>query len=164
MLRTRLESRDNPFLPGGDLSKEAEELLKKATIVRDKFFLEQEQEKLLQNAEPQESPYPDPIPESSNDVADGKLHNATNNAEVLEERITPSAVRHVEAAPPPPPPPRENGKAGEASALEASPDKVRLEMGCSPAADGSAGVANDTDAEQQDKDKSKRRPKCCLLM
>lgn len=157
-----LESRDNPFLPGGDLSKEAEELLKKATIVRDKFFLEQEQEKLLQDTE-QPGARPDPVPEFTSDVVDGTLPNASNSSEVVEERICPSAVNQVEAAAPPQP--RENGKAGDVSALEASPDKVRLEVGDSPTADGSTAVANDTDAEQQqDKDKPRRRQKCCLLM
>lgn len=34
-----VDSRDNPFLPGGDLSKEAEEILSRATIIRDKFIL-----------------------------------------------------------------------------------------------------------------------------
>ncbi|XP_056018531.1 uncharacterized protein LOC125668467 isoform X2 [Ostrea edulis] len=34
-----LESRDNPFKPDGELSKEAEDILKRATIIRDTFIL-----------------------------------------------------------------------------------------------------------------------------
>jgi len=34
-----IDSRDNPFLPGGDLRKEAEDILSRATIIRDTFTL-----------------------------------------------------------------------------------------------------------------------------
>lgn len=34
-----VDSRDNPFLPGGNLSKEAEDILARATIIRDTFIL-----------------------------------------------------------------------------------------------------------------------------
>ncbi|XP_052274157.1 uncharacterized protein LOC127874082 isoform X2 [Dreissena polymorpha] len=34
-----IDSRDNPFLPGGNLSKEADEILSKAKIIRDTFIL-----------------------------------------------------------------------------------------------------------------------------
>lgn len=40
-----LESRDNPFVPGGELAIDTDDILKRATIVRDKFILD-EQEKL----------------------------------------------------------------------------------------------------------------------
>ncbi|GFR68058.1 hypothetical protein ElyMa_000267200 [Elysia marginata] len=42
-----LESRDNPFLPGGELSKEAEDLLSRATIIRDNFYLNEEEKRVL---------------------------------------------------------------------------------------------------------------------
>ena len=35
-----LESRDNPFMPGGELSHEADDILKRATIIRDTFTLQ----------------------------------------------------------------------------------------------------------------------------
>jgi len=40
-----LESRGNPFVPGGELAIDTDDILKRATIVRDKFILD-EQEKL----------------------------------------------------------------------------------------------------------------------
>ncbi|XP_034314691.2 uncharacterized protein [Magallana gigas] len=40
-----LESRDNPFKPDGELCKEAEDILKRATIIRDKFILNENREK-----------------------------------------------------------------------------------------------------------------------
>ncbi|XP_067678905.1 uncharacterized protein [Haliotis asinina] len=38
----RLDSKENPFLPGGNLSKETDDLLKRATIIRDQFLLDDE--------------------------------------------------------------------------------------------------------------------------
>lgn len=49
-----VDSRDNPFLPGGDLSKEAEEILSRATIIRDKFILKDNERNVEQN--PHSSP------------------------------------------------------------------------------------------------------------
>ncbi|XP_012943124.1 mediator of RNA polymerase II transcription subunit 13 [Aplysia californica] len=49
-----LESRDNPFLPGGDLSREAEDLLSRATIIRDNFYLNEEEKRTLQLQQQQE--------------------------------------------------------------------------------------------------------------
>lgn len=40
-----MESRDNPFKPDGELCKEAEDILKRATIIRDKFILNENREK-----------------------------------------------------------------------------------------------------------------------
>jgi len=45
VLPISLESRDNPFVPGGELAIDTDDILKRATIVRDKFILD-EQEKL----------------------------------------------------------------------------------------------------------------------
>ncbi|KAK7100568.1 uncharacterized protein [Littorina saxatilis] len=178
-----LESRDNPFLPGGDLSKEAEELLKKATIVRDKFYLNQEG-KYVQHSSPEHydpSKAHHPTGDTSYDAADGTLlANANNNnaaaaaAAVLEERISPSSASKAQAGIAPAPGeavPRVNGKAGDGVVGGTSPDGVRLEVGGSPTADGSRGVGNDNagaapgvGGDQQDKDKAKRRPKCCTVM
>ena len=170
-----LESRDNPFLPGGDLSKEAEELLSKATIVRDKFYLDQEQRRntaaqAQAQAQGQGQPGGTSQPDhataepASHDGADGTLPNASNNAGVLEERISPASASKAEAGAAAPHP-RENGKAGDGVAGATSPDGVRLEVGGSPTADGSKGVvSSDSAGEQQDKDKAKRRPKCCVVM
>ena len=182
-----LESRDNPFLPGGDLSKEAEELLSKATIVRDKFYLDQEQRRntaaqaqaqgqghaqaqTQAQAQGQGQPGGTSQPDhataepASHDGADGTLPNASNNAGVLEERISPASASKAEAGAAAPHP-RENGKAGDGVAGATSPDGVRLEVGGSPTADGSKGVvSSDSAGEQQDKDKAKRRPKCCVVM
>lgn len=49
-----LESRDNPFLPGGELSKEAEDLLSRATIIRDNFYLNEEEKRVLLEQQRQE--------------------------------------------------------------------------------------------------------------
>ncbi|BFZ16920.1 hypothetical protein BsWGS_19959 [Bradybaena similaris] len=42
-----LESRDNPFVPGGELSREAEDLLSRATVVRDHFYLNEDEKRAL---------------------------------------------------------------------------------------------------------------------
>nr|KAG5694199.1 hypothetical protein BaRGS_027175 [Batillaria attramentaria] len=96
-----LESRDNPFLPGGDLSKEAEELLKKATIVRDKFYLDDQgrQQPIIDGGD-HNSPR-NAKEQTSHDV-DGALPNATSshaNAGVVEERISPTAASKAAACP-----------------------------------------------------------------
>ena len=157
-----LESRDNPFLPGGDLSREAEELLSKATIVRDKFFLEQQERQNLLSAQGLLEGVDAPA-EAGYDATDGTLPNAGNTPALLEERISPTFASKAEAAPEAHP--RENGKAGDGVvAGGTSPDGVVVEVGASPTADGNQGLSNDTEGEQQDKDKAKRRPKCCVLM
>ncbi|KAK7479839.1 hypothetical protein BaRGS_00028919 [Batillaria attramentaria] len=163
-----LESRDNPFLPGGDLSKEAEELLKKATIVRDKFYLDDQgrQQPIIDGGD-HNSPR-NAKEQTSHDV-DGALPNATSshaNAGVVEERISPTAASKAAAAPGVAPHPRENGKAGDAGT---SPDSVKLDVGGSPTADGARAGGSDSaggggGGDQQDKDKAKRRPKCCVVM
>uniref|UniRef100_A0A0B6ZIF2 Uncharacterized protein n=1 Tax=Arion vulgaris TaxID=1028688 RepID=A0A0B6ZIF2_9EUPU len=48
-----LESRDNPFLPGGELSRETEDLLSRATIVRDNFFLNENEKQALRDQQQQ---------------------------------------------------------------------------------------------------------------
>lgn len=58
-----VSSRDNPFLPGGDLRKEADELLSKATIIRDTFILNEKNN--ARKGEQQSSAKPQPETKSN---------------------------------------------------------------------------------------------------
>lgn len=44
-----LESRDNPFVPGGELAIDTDDILKRATIVRDKFILDEQEKQKSEN-------------------------------------------------------------------------------------------------------------------
>ncbi|KAL8576517.1 hypothetical protein ACOMHN_003075 [Nucella lapillus] len=146
-----LESRDNPFLPGGNLSREAEDLLSKATIVRDKFYLDQQQRQdhTLAGA---------PGHPTRHDLPDGALPNdGKHPPSAVEDRVTATAAAKAEATPDPHP--RENGKASDGVA---SPDGVRVvEVG---GEEGARGAVSDSEGGEQDKDKAKRRNKCCVVM
>lgn len=169
MLTARLESRDNPFQPDGDLRKEVEELLKRATIVRDKFYLT-EDEKSRQQELLARGDY-SPVTKEHTTV-DGVLTSGgpDTSPRAVHERIAPPTTTTTTqaAAASPPPHPRENGKAtgpDEVAGPETSPDGVRVDVGGSPTADGPRGAGNtDSSGEQQEKDKAKRRPKCCVVM
>ncbi|XP_025108945.1 uncharacterized protein LOC112573113 isoform X3 [Pomacea canaliculata] len=164
-----LESRDNPFQPDGDLRKEVEELLKRATIVRDKFYLT-EDEKSRQQELLARGDY-SPVTKEHTTV-DGVLTSGgpDTSPRAVHERIAPPTTTTTTqaAAASPPPHPRENGKAtgpDEVAGPETSPDGVRVDVGGSPTADGPRGAGNtDSSGEQQEKDKAKRRPKCCVVM
>lgn len=160
-----LESRDNPFLPGGDLSRETEELLKRATIVRDKFYLDQQERKqqLLQANNQSRGGHPVSNKEQTTYSADdGELPSANSGSRsdmdgAMEERISLPSNRAevgVEFYP------RENGKAGDN--LDTSPAGIKLDVGGSPTADGHKAANNDNATDQSDR--AKRRPKCCVVM
>ncbi|XP_076462961.1 uncharacterized protein LOC143295262 isoform X1 [Babylonia areolata] len=159
-LSPSLESRDNPFLPGGDLSREAEDLLSKATIVRDKFYLDQQRQDAERAAAAANATGASPQHPQQKDVADGALPNdsSAHPGAVSEDRVTPTQAAKAHASPAADPHPRENGKASSDGV--ASPDGVRVVVG---GGDGEGGKGSDCEADQQDKDKAKR-PKCCVVM
>ncbi|KAJ8306638.1 hypothetical protein KUTeg_017183 [Tegillarca granosa] len=83
-----LESRDNPFLPGGELDLETEELLKRATIIRDRFSLD---ERNLQNKSDNKTKM------SSQSQEDGSLQMEAQT--VIEESISPKSANASHTTP-----------------------------------------------------------------
>lgn len=105
-----VDSRDNPFLPGGELSKEAEEILSRATIIRDKFILKDNESKLEHN--PSSSPKK-PEPESEQDALPVE---ETVSAEVANMAESVANAR-----------PKENGQITE-SEDSLTPGSVKMEL------------------------------------
>lgn len=99
-----LESRDNPFIPGGSLDQEAADILKRATIIRDQFILSDN--------------------EDENSAVDIKENNSDENntcqdskADITEETILPQSVNSTQALPET----KQNGKLEEKTISNDSP-------------------------------------------
>lgn len=135
-----LESRDNPFLPGGELDLETEELLKRATIIRDRFSLD---ERNLQNKSDNKTKM------SSQSQEDGSLQMEAQT--VIEESISPKSANASHTTP--------NNKQKQNGKLEdskLSPESVKPEVP-NDTADGTA-VADDAMKNK------KKQKKCCVIM
>ncbi|XP_033739014.1 uncharacterized protein LOC117326382 isoform X7 [Pecten maximus] len=132
-----LESRDNPFVPGSDLCKEAEEILQKATIIRDRFILSDE----------------------TGDTPDGEVTSETKSqpnfpgngkdCSVVEEELSPQTSAPVNTAP--------NAKARQNGKIDdtVSPTAVKVEVG--------GGQSDGLTVIGDAKDKKKQK-KCCSVM
>ncbi|XP_064606419.1 uncharacterized protein LOC135471223 isoform X2 [Liolophura sinensis] len=142
------ESRDNPFIPDGELSKETDELLKRATIVRDKFYLDQQERK-------------------------AKGLDSTDNVNVEKSPVQESVVAPVSAQPAHAhakssqpacaevkPRMRENGRVEDS----VSPEGIKADIdkgAAEPVVDGSKTPAESPGDNGKEKKKQK---KCCSIM
>ena len=146
-----MDSRDNPFLPGGSLRQEADEILSKATIVRDKFILEAENSRRakLEASSPEAA-----SPKNNSSPRRGDSHKNGNSCvsqSPVQETMTVNEVSKTENAvlnhssTPSPTKDRvkENGQLDSDKTV--TPGSVALE------------IADD------DKDKKKQK-KCCVVM
>ncbi|VDI69632.1 Hypothetical predicted protein [Mytilus galloprovincialis] len=86
-----LESRDNPFVPGGSLDQEASDILKRATIIRDQFILSEHRKysDIEQNPAPENT-------EVRNDV-NNTCENS--NKDIVEETILQQSTNSTQALP-----------------------------------------------------------------
>ncbi|XP_013407790.1 uncharacterized protein LOC106171840 isoform X2 [Lingula anatina] len=96
------ESRDNPFIPEGDLYHEAESMLKASTIEREKVIIREspggtKTTHYVMN-ESYEGPEPTDNEPSEDNVANPEDIKLKENGNV-EETIQPSATKNVEGAP-----------------------------------------------------------------
>ncbi|KAL3869834.1 hypothetical protein ACJMK2_042467 [Sinanodonta woodiana] len=132
----RVGSRDNPFLPGGELQKEADDILKRAKVVRDKFYLK---DSYADNVQSQPSPKSSPAQENK-------------SMEETEENISPEVAKKAEVSWQETKKPKENGKLDEST----SPENVKLDIPRDQI-DGNV-ISDDTN-----KDKKKQK-KCCSVM
>ena len=123
-------------MPDGDLSKEAEDLLARATIIRDKFILN-EQGQVVENDSLLQSANSSPVKQTA-DPGNG----------IVEETIAPSSATESHCAPNKP---RQNGKLEDSSV---SPESVKPEVN----SDGSVNP------DRNVKDKKKQQQKCCTIM
>ncbi|XP_053394456.1 uncharacterized protein LOC123525765 isoform X3 [Mercenaria mercenaria] len=135
-----IDSRDNPFLPGGDLSKEADDILKKATIIRDTFILKDEIN-AAKRARDQE------VRKADVDKTESENQTSVNQSPV-NESITQQTVSNtenavVQNASPTNTRPKENGQVDTDNSL--TPGSVAVEI---------------TD----DNKNKKKQQKCCIVM
>ncbi|ESP00461.1 hypothetical protein LOTGIDRAFT_157669 [Lottia gigantea] len=138
-----LESRDNPFLPGSPLAKETEDLLKRATIIRDKFYLDKDGNRV-------ETPTSPNGIKGKGDIAD--------NAKVVVEDVVSSVQQEVQAASPSPnSPSKENGKVNDL----VTPESVKVEINDKDQQAPAGG--NHTDKPTSPKNKKKEKKKCCSI-
>ncbi|CAL1531145.1 unnamed protein product [Lymnaea stagnalis] len=175
-----LESRDNPFLPGGDLSREAEDLLRRATIIRDNFYLNEEEKKTLQEQQLlQQKQGKQPRSTKHVQIVDQDGHtygsdSSPTSSGAVEERISPQSSNTFAAAPAPQngddgAQPKENGKAGELTAASpdsgktAIPDSDGQSLPLGQTGPGSGGLSGGGELQVHDSDKKKRN-KCCSVM
>lgn len=87
-----LESRDNPFVPGGSLDQEASDILKRATIIRDQFILSEQRKysDIEQNPAPENTEIRNEVNNTSEnlnkDIIDETiLQQSTNSSQALPE-------------------------------------------------------------------------------
>lgn len=87
-----LESRDNPFVPGGSLDQEASDILKRATIIRDQFILSEQRKysDIEQNPAPENTEIKNEVNNTSEnlnkDIIDETiLQQSTNSSQALPE-------------------------------------------------------------------------------
>ncbi|XP_078317839.1 uncharacterized protein LOC111120832 isoform X3 [Crassostrea virginica] len=102
-----LESRDNPFKPDGELCKEAEDILKRATIIRDTFILNEKRGN-------------DASKTNSKDTANG---DSQGQQIVQEEAISQTSVSESSSSPVSIQP-KQNG----VEEKKVSPDSVKVDM------------------------------------
>ena len=135
-----IDSRDNPFLPGGDLSKEADDILKKATIIRDTFILKDEN-----NAN--KSAHEEQVHTADVNKTEAESQSSANQSPVKETVIQKTVSKSENAVVPNASPtktrPKENGQVDTENSL--TPGSVAVE------------ITNDN------KDKKKQQ-KCCVVM
>ncbi|RUS80337.1 hypothetical protein EGW08_011906 [Elysia chlorotica] len=186
-----LESRDNPFLPGGELSKEAEDLLSRATIIRDNFYLNEEEKRVLLEQQKQQQQ------EAVEEELQQQQHKKTakhvqivdhqdGRPQAVEERVCVAvAANSVSAAPS-----TSNGEGGahlengRRAGEQGAPPVGTADVGVTiPGSDGpgqasssplspSEGPAGSNShsgpgpdgLNVQDSDKKKPRNKCCSVM
>ncbi|XP_061175490.1 uncharacterized protein LOC133184431 isoform X2 [Saccostrea echinata] len=94
-----LESRDNPFKPDGELCKEAEDILKRATIVRDTFILNDNSEKDTSKTSKDSSNGAQPILEES--ISQTKVNESQSSPVsiqpkqngVEDKKVSPESVK-----------------------------------------------------------------------
>lgn len=139
-----ISSRDNPFLPGGDLRKEADEILSQATIIRDTFILN-EQRNAKHGGVRQET-----APTSLHQIdnrSNGSRSNCVSQTPVTESMVETQVIKNesavVQNASPTKTVPKENGQ-------------IEGDNSVSPAS-VSVGIPDDN------KDKKKQK-KCCSIM
>ena len=113
--RFSVDSRDNPFLPGGDLEKEAEEILSRATIIRDKFIL-----KDTDKVKSEHNPSSSHAKFESNAVPE-----VGSNALPVEETVTAEVNKMAESVPNARP--KVNGQVTE-SEDSLTPGSVKMEL------------------------------------
>ncbi|XP_052102537.1 uncharacterized protein LOC127736076 isoform X1 [Mytilus californianus] len=87
-----LESRDNPFVPGGSLDQEASDILKRATIIRDQFILSEQRKysDIEQNPAPENTEIRNEVNNTcenlNKDIIDETiLQQSTNSSQALPE-------------------------------------------------------------------------------
>lgn len=180
-----LESRDNPFVPGGELSREAEALLSRATIIRDHFYLHEEEKRALREQQQQQQQERAVKHVQIVDQLDDHIHtsgrplSSSSSTEAVEERVSAQSLANTAAAAPVSSPnggdarqhqPRENGKVKDA-AISPDSDKLTVPDGetQSPATSqpgaggGAAQPPGGGDLQVHDLDKKKRKS-CCSIM
>lgn len=131
-----LESRDNPFIPGGSLDKEAADILKRATIIRDQFILSDNEITLEEKSS------------AENIENNSELNNTRQDLKtgVTEETILPQNVNSNQTKPIT----KQNGK------LE---DKTTVSTDLQPIDNNQ----KDGTLDRSLKDKKKQK-KCCSVM
>lgn len=122
-----LESRDNPFIPGGQLEQEADDLLKHATVIRDTFILDGEETDELHDSK-----------------SGNKFDSPNKSVSAVEDEIKPASAKSNEASTQGKP--KENGKMDE----NASPDGVNVDNS-KQQSDGEAVRGNNKDKKKQKK-------------
>ncbi|CAC5419598.1 unnamed protein product [Mytilus coruscus] len=87
-----LESRDNPFVPGGSLDQEASDILKRATIIRDQFILSEQRKysDIEQNPAPENTEIRNEVNNTSENlnkaiIDETILQQSTNSSQALPE-------------------------------------------------------------------------------
>lgn len=129
-----IDSRDNPFLPGGNLSKEADEILSNATIIRDTFVLREEKEAARKQF------FEDISWDDNNQLED---YQSPVKEDTTKQTVSSTENAVVHNASPTKTRPKENGQLDTDNSL--TPGSVTIEL---------------TD---DNKDKKKQK-KCCVVM
>lgn len=144
-----IDSRDNPFLPGGSLSQEADDILSKATIIRDTFILKDDSIKAKNhNVTKETSSAAKDIRSSSGKPDDHSYDNDSEcklpvNDNMNQQDVHRTETAMVQNATPPRTRQKENGQVDTENSL--TPGSVTL------------------DISDNNKDKKKQK-KCCVIM
>ncbi|XP_029653569.1 uncharacterized protein LOC115226693 isoform X1 [Octopus sinensis] len=142
-----LESRDNPFVPGGELSIDTDDILKRATIVRDRFILNEEEKKKKAAAEEEAQRKKKQAAAPGGDaslISNAAVEGVQENGKVEEVPLEAESAKTAECEAP----------EGPASP-QASQDDGR--------ADTAGTAATDTREAAALKEKKKQK-KCCTIM
>ena len=160
-----MESRDNPFLPGGELSKEADDLLKRATIIRDQFLLEEEAKRKFLEEEKmkQEEQFDETLREvvlNSVNSPDSDGAPPTPGPEpVTEDSIAPALAATTAAEPRL----KENGSK-PTEGVTASPESVKVEIPKDSDKDKGSPTSDKNVPDNEETQKEKKKRKCCTIM